>query len=463
MKDKKFQKQKKVCIVGGGASGLFAGILLARRGVGVTILEQNESPGKKLLATGNGRCNLTNIRLKKGAFRGEDPVFLETIIRAFPPKEVLSFFSDLGLLTIEKEGWIYPLSEQSETVLHLLLAEAERWRIRIKNLEPVIAIHRSEKGGKNIPGKDTASFLVQTKGWSYPCDTVVVATGGPASAVRGSSDKARDFASAFSLKTLPYRPALVPLKIREPFASVWRGVRINGKIEILSENRPIAEATGQIQLTEYGISGIPVLEVSRFALASARDGKETIARLDFLPGYSSGELAAFLRKTALHHPEKSLKELLIGILPARLIPVILSDEHLDKKHGDFPSGRASGNPDSHENRNPAPVQTGKEIRTAAGREEEREREALVRLAEKIKNFPVHIRKEASLKMAQVSSGGILTSELSPGMEARRVPGLFFIGEAVDCDGTCGGYNLQWAFSSAAACAREILPIPEDLC
>ncbi|MEE0954709.1 MAG: aminoacetone oxidase family FAD-binding enzyme [Eubacterium sp.] len=393
---------KNVVIVGGGASGLMAGILLADGGAKVTILEANENPGRKLLATGNGRCNLTNRKRKPGDLRGEDPDFNNRVLDRFTVDDTLAFFHGIGLATLDRDGWVYPITGQAKTVLELLMLKAAEEKVKIKTREKVIRIEKN----RNMDG-----FTVFTESWHYTCDNVIVACGSPASAVRGSSGDAVRFARSFDIDTKAFEPALVPLRIKENYGRKWSGTRLKASIQILSDGKEIASESGEVQLTDRGISGIPVMQVSRYALESAKRGALTAAVMDFLPDIDEKDLQSELNKRQASFPERSQKQLLIGLLPDRLIDVL--------------ADRAkSGSPIAH----------------------------------LIKNFSVVILPDASFEMAQVCSGGILTRELTEDMEARKVPGLYFTGEAVDSDGTCGGYNLQWAWSTAALAAAGILKI-----
>lgn len=392
-----------VVIIGGGASGLMAGILLARGGESVTILEANEHPGRKLLATGNGRCNLTNLNRKPGDLRGNDADFNNRLLDRFPVEDTLNFFHEIGLLTLDRDGWVYPITGQAKTVLELLMLEAARTKVKIKTRERAVRIEK---------GPDETGFTVFTQGWHYACDQVIVACGSPASAVKGSSGAALDFARALGLRTEAFRPALVPLKIRENYGPKWNGTRVKASIRILADDKEVASESGEIQLTNYGISGIPVMQVSRFALSCAANGTRTFAILDFLPDFSQEGLCKELAKRQKDFTDRTKKQLLIGLLPDKLIDVVMD-------------------------------RSGKKADEAG-------------LAETMKKFSVTIKPDAALDMAQVCSGGVLTGELTDGMQARKVPGLYFIGEAVDNDGTCGGYNLQWAWSSAACAAKDML-------
>lgn len=388
-----------VIIIGGGASGLMAGITAARRGVRVTILEQNEKPGRKIIASGNGRCNFTNRRLEERYYHGSDRSFIRHVIDRFNAEDAIAFFREIGLIPMEeRDGWMYPLSGQSSAVLDLLLMEAERLKVKIKTNEHVTSVEKSEQG-----------FTVITESWHYEADACVVASGSPASSVHGSTGDAAKIAERFGIAVKPYRPALVPLKIEGNSTALWAGTRVAASVSVLADGKKIAEDRGEVQLTEYGISGIPVFQVCGACVSAIDEGKTAEAVLNFLPEIGKEELRSLLeaRKETLHLRKK--EDLLIGMLPDRLIPVLFREAQ------------------------------------KSGRD----------LADVIGNFHVRIKGAASLKQAQVCSGGILTSELKESMECRSVKGLYFIGEAVDADGCCGGYNLQWAWASGHAAGTAV--------
>ena len=404
---------EQLIIIGGGPSGLMAAITAARSGRKVTVLEQNEKPGRKLLATGNGKCNLTNLDLSPAHYRGGASGLTSRIFTAFSNRDTLDFFHGIGLKTIDRNGWVYPYTEQASQVLRLLLLEAEKYRVKIKSKEQVTAIDCRN-----------GHFLVSTSTWIYEAGSVIIATGSPASAVRGSSGDAIQFACDLGLDTVSFLPALVPLRIREDVTNRWAGTRVHASVSILTDSECVATDTGEVQLTDFGISGIPVFQVSRYAAERISSGRKVRAVLDFMPDLSEHDLAADLEKRAALRPGAPLSELLIGLLPDKLIPLFSGK-----------IGLASKNASSENRQNDYPD-----------------------IARRIKHYVVTITGTASLKQAQICSGGIPLEELTDHLECRKIPGLYFTGEAVDVDGECGGYNLQWAWSSGyvagKACSRQ---------
>lgn len=393
---------RSIIVIGGGAAGLMAAIKAAEQGALVTLLEANEKPGKKLLATGNGRCNFTNVVQEKQYYRGSDPEYAWQILQQFPMQDTLQFFSRLGIYARNRNGWLYPNSDQAAAVLEVLLMEAYHRKVKIKTRESVCEI---------LPGSE--GWSVKTKTWEYGADAVIVACGSLASNVEGATDWGISLAKTLGLSVLPMLPALVGLRGKGNRFSRWTGVRIQAKATLYLQGVLMKSASGEIQLTEYGISGIPVFQLSRYALRALEEGSTALVELDFLPDFTEKQLAVNLENREENCPYKTLQEQLIGLLPSRLIPLI-----------------ASGDSDERE------------------------------VIRNCKHYPVIITGASSMKQAQVCSGGILTKNLDEHLQAKKYPGLYFAGEIVDVDGACGGYNLQWAWSSGAvaglAAAKERL-------
>ena len=404
---------RKIVVAGGGAAGLMAAVQAARCGASVTVLEHNEKPGKKLLATGNGKCNLTNLNLDISAYRSDSPDLVRSILKRFGPEDTVSWFREIGLRIFDRQGWVYPCTEQSSSVLDLLLWEAERYHVHFKNKEEVIALE--------FGSPDTA-MTVRTKTWQYDADAVILACGSPASAVRGSSDHAVRFAEALNLRYSGFEPVLVPLQMADSALAGWNGTRIHAAATLLIDGTVCGKDLGEIQLTSFGISGIPVFQLSRYAVPALQNRKQVIFLLDFLPEMESEELEEFWQEREQRYSSRTYSQLLTGVIPDRLIPVVLS---------------AAG-------------RRGPVCPSLADHEENGALSVLLAL---LKEFPVRIRGTAAMDQAQVCSGGILLSEMTESLCFRKYPGLYAAGEALNVDGPCGGYNLQWAWSSGSAAGQ----------
>ena len=385
--------EKTVVVVGGGAAGLMASLHAAAAGARTTVLEQNDKTGRKLLVTGNGRCNLTNLSLEPDSYRGEDPSFILPALERFGVMDTLRFFSELGIYTVNRQGYMYPRSGQAASVRDVLLMEAQNRKVRVKTREKVLEIKRTRSSEKR--------FLVRTEGWQYPADAVILANGSPASDIPGACSSGYDLAASLGHHVIKPLPALVPLVCKEKYP--WAGVRTEGELTLLVDGKPAARESGELQLTDYGISGIPVFQLSRYAVRALEDGKRAELLVDFFPDYPENDLEGFLETRKKNCPYKSTRELLIGLFPDKLIKVLTS------------------------------------------------REPLIR---SIKAFPLTVKGSGGFERAQVCQGGVDTAEVDPvTMESRLCPGLFFAGEILDIDGKCGGYNLQWAWSSGAAAGK----------
>ncbi|WP_461881597.1 BaiN/RdsA family NAD(P)/FAD-dependent oxidoreductase [Fusicatenibacter sp.] len=386
---------KNVVIIGGGASGLMAAVQASRLGAAVTVLEKNEKPGKKLLATGNGRCNFTNRYQDASCYRTGNPKRVAHILSQFTEQDTEHFFEQLGIRIRSREGWLYPASEQAQSVLDLLLLEARFRKVKIKTRETVLAIETTENG-----------YLVRTEGWQYPADSVIICCGSSASQIAGSDEDALSFARQLRLAFVPFSPALCPLRCKGKQFSAWAGVRVRAKVTLLMEENAVLSEQGEVQLTDYGVSGIPVFQLSRFAVRAVTEKKKAELLIDFFPELDRTELLAELALRQKNCPYKEPKELLIGLLPEKLIPVLIGKKKTPEE-----------------------------------------------MASAIKVYRLQITGQTDFGKAQVCAGGITLDQLTDSLESVQHPGIFFAGEALDVDGVCGGYNLQWAWSSGSAAGR----------
>ncbi|MCI5649073.1 MAG: NAD(P)/FAD-dependent oxidoreductase [Fusicatenibacter sp.] len=384
-----------IVVIGGGASGLMAAIWAARLGAAVTVLEKNEKPGRKLLATGNGRCNLTNRKQNPDCYRTSDPAAVQKVLQAFTVTDTLSFFDQLGICIHERNGWIYPASEQSEAVLGVLLMEASYRRVKIKTRETVREILPAKQG-----------YMVRTETWGYPADRVIVCCGSSASAIPGSGDFSLVLSEKLKLLTLPFLPSLCPIRCSGERFSSWAGVRIYGAVQLVIDGTGMVQEEGELQLTEYGISGIPVFQISRFAVRAVYEKRNVEVILDFMPEMSKEELAGILEQRQRACPYKKTEELLVGMVPEKLIPIFCS------------KGKAFS-----------------------------------QIATVMKQYRLKVQGQNDFSRGQVCSGGILLNQLTSDLESKKYAGLYFAGEALDVDGACGGYNLQWAWSSGAVTGK----------
>ena len=394
---------KTVAVIGGGASGMMAAVTAASEGARVFILEHKDRVGKKLLSTGNGRCNFTNTHQEPLCYRSEDPSFPWEIIEKFDAQKAISFFLQLGIYSKNRNGYLYPNSDQASAVLDAFRMELERLHVEIRTGADIREI---------LPGKK--GFMIRTDHENIRADRVILCTGSRAAPATGSDGSGYDLAKRLGHRLIPVLPALVQLRCEGSFFKAVAGVRANGRVSVCSEGECIATDTGEIQLTDYGISGIPVFQVSRYAAKLLYEKKEVKAVLDFMPDFTEEQTRAFLSARAKTRTEKSADMFLIGLFHKKLSDLWI-------KLARIPRERKAGTLTEEE---------------------------ISRLVQLIKRFEVPVKATNSYEQAQVCCGGIDTAEVDPEtLESRYVSGLYFAGEILDVDGMCGGYNLQWAWAS----------------
>lgn len=384
----------RIGIIGGGASGLVAAIAAAREKAEVFVCERGSRVGKKILATGNGRCNLTNQNADISHYYGQNTKFMLGTVHRFWVTETLAFFSELGIVAkTEQQGKVYPHSDQASAVLDVLRLELENLGVKVYTGFEVQRIRR--KNGFE---------LISYQGEKLFCDKVILAAGGKAAPDLGSNGSGYELARSFGHQCTELIPSLVQLKTQTDIVKKLKGIKFNGTItsgEVTEE--------GELLFTDYGLSGPPV-----FAL-SARLKKMQEVYLDLLPQYSAKQLLELLRQRKRLLSTRSLEDFLVGLFHRRTGQVLLKD------CGIAPLSRKAGSLTERE---------------------------LDSLCMKIKAWQFKIEGRMSWNNAQVTAGGIRVKEVRPDtLESKLVPGLYFAGEILDIDGDCGGYNLQWAWAS----------------
>lgn len=382
-----------------------AGISAARKGAKVLILEHMDSAGKKILATGNGKCNFTNEKQGIAYYRGKNPAFVLPVFEQFGLTETLELFEELGIVPRSKrDGCYYPASGQASSVREVLLLECRRLKVRIAYNVGIRSIK-----------KESDCFIFDTKQGEFQSVSCILATGGKAAKKTGSDGSGIPYIVGFGHKLTDIVPALVALQGKQSFLKEIAGIRAENRVEIYIENKKIAEETGELQLTEYGVSGIPVFQLSRYAAYGLLEGKSVYVLLDFLPWQTKEETHSMLEvRFGKNGKGKTAKEALVGLFPDKLIGTLLTEAGIQ------PETKA----------------------------ENCTREELEKLVSVIRHLRVDITGTKGFDAAQVTAGGVDTEEIDGNtMESKLVSGLYFAGEVVDIDGMCGGYNLQWAWSS----------------
>lgn len=395
-------------IIGGGASGLCTAILSKTENNSILIIDHADRVGKKILSTGNGKCNLTNRFCKVDLFDSnpegiypyypeQNRSFAESVIGQFDSDQTISFFESLGMLLEDKNGYIYPRSEQASSVLDMLRFRCEDLGIdMVTNYQPMKITRK--KGLFHVDDE-------------YSCHNLVLATGGMSVPKTGSDGSGYEYAKAFGHSIVEPIPCLCALRCSDPFFKELAGVRNDSKVTLLDEEKnPLMEVTGNLQFNDYGVSGIPVFQISSLAGRLLKEGKQLFLRIDLLPEFSMQELGEFLDQKKDH--------MLLGILNKKLAMVVEKEARNKKDHDDVTPGNLR---------------------------------AMI-----IKKFKVHPVSLNPFTESQVTAGGVSVDEISPDTCASKlVVNLYFAGEIIDINGICGGYNLQWAWATAHAVAKAI--------
>lgn len=397
----------KIAVIGGGASGLTAAIAAAKNGAEVTIYEKLNRVGKKILATGNGRCNYTNMNLSKECYHSKDLKLTEDVMNFFNLKKTLDFFEDLGIFPyVDDSGKVFPNSLQASSVLDVLRYELQR--LKVKELTDFnVTDLRKTKDKFSVIGNDT-----------HAADRVILSTGGKASPQLGSDGKGYEIARSFGHEIVEPFPALVQLRLSGKYFKRMAGIKFDGIVKAYAGERLIREEEGEILFTDYGISGPPILQVSRRVIEELNKKNKPFLTVDMLPLYSKLKLYEILEERFRKIDYKTIEEGMVGFINKKLIPVVLYEAGFD------------------------------DINKLCGRLNKKE---IYKIIDILKEWKFEVTGHNSWQQAQSTAGGIKLSEVNPKtLESLKVKGLYFAGEILDVDGDCGGFNLQWAWSSGYA-------------
>lgn len=399
-------------IVGGGASGMMAAITAAKNGARVTILEKNDKIGKKILVTGNGKCNLSNLAESLDHYYTDDSKTLKKYLDIFGVQNTIDFFTDNGMLLTNRDGYLYPKCEQASAVLDILRYTLERLQVEVLTEQEVKQI---------LKRKD--SFEVLTNQKTFHFDRVILSCGNIAggSPAQTKGRKPNDYLKLLpeiKLNTSAFSPALTGLRCNDSFCKAIAGVRAKGSIYFIHDGKTVCEK-GEIQFTDYGISGIPVFQISRQIGIRLQKEKEVTVNVDFLDEYQEKDWLSSIQKRSEVLSELTAEQFFVGTIHKKLIPVVL------KQCGIKPDDKVSH----------------------IGIDRIRKAAAFMM------HFPMHVTTINPYSNAQVCAGGILLSEFTESLELKKCKGLFCTGEILDVDGKCGGYNLQWAWTSGAIAGR----------
>jgi len=398
-------------IIGAGAAGLCAAITSARVGKQVLLLEQNHKIGKKILVSGNGKCNIDNKYITAHRFHGEHPEFIEEVLKGYDFSVVERFFTSIGLALIEgKEGKMFPMSLQASSVVELLEYEAKRVGVKILCDCAVRGIDKADN-----------TFTVETTQGNKKCQQLILASGSPAAPHLGGSNAGYAFASKMGHTLIPRHPSLVQLCSEETWVKACAGVKVAGLAKLYANGEYITEKKGDLLFTSYGISGLAVLDLSREVSTRLSNFDYCELSLDLMPEMSKEKLTNLLLARVQKNSEKPLTLWLQGVLNKKLIPILLEQSKC-------------------------------KVRT----EDALNRKEINKLVHAIKNLKLSISDTKGFKGAEVATGGIDTAEINPQtMESTLVPNLYFAGEILDVDGDRGGFNFHFAWVSGMRVAASL--------
>lgn len=405
-------------IIGGGAAGLTAAVTASELGIDVAIVEGTDRIGKKLLTTGNGRCNISNASIDAvisdianvpKRYHSSNKDFFVSVLQSFTVKNTIDFFLMLGLpiITLDEDK-MYPMSLQASSVLDIF-----RMTISDRN----IPLYINHKVTSIMPTKQGFKVLCKAEAGEEElfCKKVILCTGGKSAPGTGSDGSGYNLAKALGHKVITPIPALVQLKLNYKSLKALSGIKFDGNVEIIVEGDTLRKEFGEILFTDYGISGPPVIQLSRIASFNLTQKKTVSLKVDLMPHMTTEELENFLEAHLAMIGHRSVMDSLIGIINKKLIPIILKEALIDNIH------------------------------KPAYELDWKEKKALYTL---LKAWQFIVTDTNSFSNAQVTAGGIDTTDINPiTLESKIVPNLFFAGEIIDVDGDCGGYNLQWAWSS----------------
>ena len=393
-----------IIIIGAGAAGMMAGLAASQKGKSVLIIEKNYKLGRKILATGNGRCNVTNRFADKTHYHGASPEFIEKVLLNFDQHQVMKLFEGLGVLLKEEDkGRLFPRTNQAETIVNALVEELREKKVETILGQLVVSLEKKED-----------LFVVKLKnGEEFLAERVILTTGGKASEQYGATGDGYLWAKNFGHHITSLYPCLVPLETEERWPKGLAGLKVEAKIKAENEGMALAEKEGEVLFTHFGLSGPPILYLSTFV--GSLVGKEKIKiHLDLFPESTIKDLDDKLEKIFYSNGKKSVKNALAGVAPANFIPVLLK------------------------NLNILPEKKVAEIsKTERGK-----------IVSGLKDIVLTISALRPFAEAHITAGGIDTKEINPAtLESKIIPGLYLAGEILDVNADSGGFNLQWAWAS----------------
>lgn len=400
---------KNIVIVGGGSSGVLAAIFAKNDNNNVTILERNSTLLKKLLMTGNGKCNYYNDDQNINNYHSQNKEILEKIITKDNTNLVKKYFDSLGVVPKIKNGYYYPFSNQAVTIKNVLENEINRLGINVIYNALVEDIK-----------KDKNKFIIKYNTEEIICDSVVISTGSKAYPKTGSNGMGYMFLERFKHKIIKPLPALVQLECSFKYSSEWAGVRSDVIVSLYENDKFIASEEGEIQLTDYGVSGICIFNLSHYVTRGLDLDKNERLEINFVP-FIKGDVTDWLKKHSVNL-KVNLRSILEGILNYKLVNIILRRANLDGEY--YFSDLSDWD--------------------------------IKRLADALSKFYLTVTDTKSFEFSQVCNGGVVLEEINPKtFESLKVEGLYITGELLDINGNCGGYNLTSCFISGIRAGEDI--------
>lgn len=405
-----------VLILGAGPAGLMAAIACAEGKLRTLVLDGSRTLGAKLLISGGGRCNVTNLKVSERDYQSGEPRTVRNILRAFPPERTLAFFKEFGVEMVLEEGTKYFPKEQSAKVILQALLQA--------SCQAGVVIQQGKK--VRAVSKERGIFRVTGEGFECLATTLVIATGGLSYPGTGSDGSGFLFAKSLGHSMIPATPALTPLITNDPDWKSLAGITLPVRFSVLADGKKIAQSDGAMLFTHVGFSGPAVLDISGPWLRC--DAKQKELRVNFLPLHHEADVAGEFSRIFAAHPDRSWKRVLAQYFPERLVEILL------KKGGFEPTKRLD--------------QISK-----------KERESFLR---SLFQFPVKVTGSQGYEKAEATAGGVDLKEVdAKTLESKLCPGLFFAGEVLDVDGRIGGFNFQWAWASGTVVGRAIVRESRD--
>lgn len=405
---------KEVIIIGGGASGMMAAIIAARKGVKVCVLERLNRIGKKILVTGNGRCNVSNTNLlPKHYHTSSSNCDISGVLNRFGYQETEKFFGELGIMPLIEGTKVYPLSEQATSILDVMRMELERLEVEIVTEVKIVAMTQ-HKAHWRLQAED---------GTCYEAKKVIVATGGMTNTSLGCDGLGYRLLKDVGHSMAQPFPILVHVLSESPYCKMMKGTKVKAQVNLWIEGTLNRQEYGEVLFTEDGLSGPPIFQISRGASWASMMQKKAQVTLDLFPQQTEEELLSMLYERTYYHPERTIESLLIGMVHKRVIMPLLKASQIQSIHR---------------------------------RVDALEYEEIQALAHVLKAFTFEVNGTRGYKFAQVTAGGIKASEIDfTTMASLKAPNLYITGEVMDIDGDCGGYNLQWAWATGYIAGESV--------